>query len=145
MNHLLWTMRMMLLGRRRQILFLMVHPFKLVHPFFSRFMILQFFTRRAGRAGMDHLLYTIVLMRMDGRLFLRKMRVATTPRICIVIGGMRNMRKGSTGTGNMRTLVNQVMLLLLLRGGGGLDCSTGNRSPNGSSFALTVGVRAVRN
>jgi hypothetical protein len=122
MNHLLWTMRMMLLG------------FKLVHPFFSRFMILQVFTRRAGRAG------TIVLMRMDGRLFLRKMR-----KVCIVIGGMRNMRKGSTGTGNMRTLVNQVMRLLLLRGGGGLDCSTGNRSPNGSSFACTVGVRAVRN
>jgi hypothetical protein len=45
MNHLLWTMRMMLLGRRRQILFLVVHPLKLVHPFFSNFMILQFFTR----------------------------------------------------------------------------------------------------
>jgi hypothetical protein len=55
MNHLLGAMRILLhLAKTLRIklhrattlrMMLMVHPFKMVYPVFSRFMILEFFTR----------------------------------------------------------------------------------------------------
>jgi choline-glycine betaine transporter len=75
------------------------------------------------------------------------LHLACTLRALLMFLLIVGIRRGSTGTGNMRTVMNQVMLLLLLRGGGGLHGLhgiTGNRSssgPHGSSFALTEGVK----